>query len=225
MKSAIWMRTMRTTRTMFIAASVGACALVTADSLPTTSVSAPNAQAMPRDYGFCTTCHGSQGNGNPAIRAPKIAGIEPWYLTRQFQHFRAGLRGMHADDVPGMEMRPVAEAMDDEGIAAVASYVGTLQPAPPPITVKGDAKQGRKLYEGCVACHGARAEGNSQLQAPKLAGQTDWYMVTQLEHFQSGMRGSSPDDLQGAQMRAAATALPSNAAIVDVVAYINTLRR
>jgi cytochrome c553 len=174
------------------------------------------------DYSFCTTCHGTDGNGNPAIRAPKIAGIEPWYLKRQFEHFRGGLRGTHQADIPGMEMRPVAEVMDDATIESVAAYVRTFEPKAPAHTVSGDVKQGRKLYGACVACHGAKAEGNDELQAPALAGQSDWYLVTQLERFQSGARGASSQDMQGAQMRAAVNALPDGAAITAVVAYINT---
>jgi cytochrome c oxidase subunit 2 len=175
------------------------------------------------DYSFCTTCHGTEGNGNLAIRAPKIAGIESWYLKRQFEHFRAGVRGTHESDIPGMEMRPVAEQMDDATIESVAAYVRTFEPKTPAHTVKGDVKQGRKLYGACVACHGTKAEGNSELQAPALAGQSDWYLVTQLERFQSGARGASSQDVQGAQMRAAVNALRDGAAITDVVAYINTL--
>ena len=175
------------------------------------------------DYSFCTTCHGTSGNGNPAIRAPKIAGIESWYLKRQFEHFRGGVRGTHPSDIPGMEMRPVAEQMDDATIESVAAYVRTFEPKPPVRTVSGDVKQGRKLYGACAACHGGKAEGNSELQAPALAGQSDWYLVTQLERFQSGARGASAEDAQGAQMRAVVNALPDGAAIADVVAYINTL--
>lgn len=180
-------------------------------------------QTRAADYDFCTVCHGTQGNGNPAIHAPKIAGIEPWYLKRQFEHFRAGLRGTHDTDVPGMEMRPVAEPMDDATIDAVASWVSTLTPQAPAHTVSGDVHAGRKLYQTCAACHGAKAEGNRALQAPALAGQTDWYLVTQLEHFRSGLRGAAADDAQGAQMRAAAGTLPDEAAVANVVAYINTL--
>jgi cytochrome c553 len=182
-----------------------------------------SAGASATDYGYCTVCHGSEGNGNLAIRAPKIAGIEPWYLQRQFESFRAGLRGTHESDVPGMEMRPVAEQMDDATIAAVAAYVRTFEARPPTHTVSGNVKSGRKLYDACAACHGARAEGNSELQAPALAGQSDWYLVTQLERFRSGARGYSPQDTHGAQMRAAVNALADGAAIADVVAYINTL--
>jgi cytochrome c oxidase subunit 2 len=179
--------------------------------------------AQAADYGYCTVCHGADGNGNAAIRAPKIAGIEPWYLKRQFEHFRGGMRGTQAEDTSGMEMRPVAEPMDDATIAAVAAYVSTFEPKPPLHTVSGDAKQGRKLYAACAACHGAKGEGNSELQAPALAGQTDWYLVAQLQRFQSGMRGYSAQDTHGAQMRAAVNALPDSAAVENVVAYINTL--
>ena len=120
-------------------------------------------------------------------------------------------------------MRPVAEQMDDATIEAVATYVRTFEAKSPAHTVSGDVKQGRKLYNACAACHGARAEGNSELQAPALAGQSDWYLVTQLERFQSGTRGFSPQDTHGAQMRAAVNALPDGAAVTNVVAYINTL--
>jgi cytochrome c oxidase subunit 2 len=192
-----------------------------AASLATLALAGASARAT--DYGYCTVCHGSDGNGNAAIRAPKIAGIEPWYLKRQFEHFRAGLRGTHDEDTTGMEMRPVAEPMDDATIESVAAYIRTFEPKPPTHTVSGDAKQGRKLYAACAACHGAKGEGNSELQAPALAGQTDWYLVTQLQRFQSGMRGYSPQDAQGTAMRAAVNALPDSRAIADVVAYINTL--
>jgi cytochrome c553 len=144
-------------------------------------------------------------------------------LKRQFEHFRGGLRGTHAEDTNGMEMRPVAEPMDDTTIDAVVAYVRTFEPKPPLATVRGDAREGRKLYTACAACHGAKGEGNSELQAPALAGQTDWYLVTQLQRFQSGLRGDSPQDTHGAQMRAAVNALPDSAAVTNVVAYINTL--
>jgi cytochrome c553 len=175
------------------------------------------------DYSFCTVCHGAQGNGNPAINAPKIAGIEPWYLKRQLQHFRAGLRGTQTADVPGAEMQPVGLGLDDSAIEKAAAYIGTFEPQRPPATVTGDAKRGRNLYAPCAGCHGANGEGNVALQAPALAGQTDWYLVTQLERFRAGERGFSPQDEPGTQMRTAAAVLPDEAAIKDVVAYVNSL--
>jgi cytochrome c553 len=185
----------------------------------------PTAATPASDYGFCTVCHGTQGNGNPAVRAPKIAGIEPWYLKREFERFRGHLRGTQPGDVSGMEMQPVALQLDDRAIDAVAVYVGTFAPKVPPRTVSGDAKHGRKLYTSCAACHGAKGEGNSVLNAPALAGQTDWYLVAQLQDFRAGLRGFSSQDDSGAQMRAAASILPDESAIEDVVAYIDTLER
>jgi cytochrome c oxidase subunit 2 len=175
------------------------------------------------DYSFCTVCHGAQGNGNRAINAPKIAGIEPWYLKHQLAQFRAGARGIKTTDVPGMEMQPVGMQLDDAAIEAVATYVATFKPKAPVVTVHGDAKRGRALYATCIGCHGSRGEGNGALKAPALAGQTDWYLVTQLERFRASERGFSPEDLEGSQMRAAAAVLADSTAVNDVVAYINSL--
>lgn len=185
----------------------------------TASMKAP---AQP-DYTYCTVCHGVQGNGNPAIEAPKIAGIEPWYLKRQLASFRAGTRGTKPSDEPGMEMQPVGVQLDDAAIEAVAAYVAQFDPVTPPITVQGDPKRGRTLYATCSACHGSKAEGNSALNAPALAGQTDWYLVRQLERFRAGERGFAAEDAAGTTMRAAAAALADIRAVNDLVAYINTL--
>src|SRR3979409_1907239 len=34
-------------------------------------------------YAVCSTCHGPQGQGNPQLNAPKLAGQAGWYLARQ----------------------------------------------------------------------------------------------------------------------------------------------
>jgi cytochrome c oxidase subunit 2 len=52
---------------------------------------------------------------------------------------------------------------------------------------------------------------------------SDWYMVIQLQKFRSGLRGDHPEDIYGLQMVPFATLLPDEQALVDVVAYINTL--
>jgi cytochrome c553 len=62
------------------------------------------------------------------------------------------------------------------------------------------------------------------LGAPALADRTDWYLVTQLRNYKTGLRGTDHRDTNGAQMRALAATLPDAQAIDDVVAYINTLR-
>jgi cytochrome c553 len=185
-----------------------------------------NADAAEKsDLAYCTVCHGAHGNGNPAIRAPKISGMEPWYIRRQLESFRDGIRGTHPDDAAGHEMQPVGVRLRDAaGIDEAIAYVTSFQAKAPPITVKGDAARGRSLYGTCESCHGAKGEGNQTLGAPALASRTDWYLATQLQNFKAGLRGTDPRDTTGAQMRAIATTLPDTRAIDDVVAYINTLR-
>ena len=81
------------------------------------------------------------------------------------------------------------------------------------------------MYAACAACHGDAAQGNEALGAPALAGQNDWYLVTQLKNFKAGYRGSHADDKFGAQMVPMAGALADQTAIENVVSYINTLGR
>jgi cytochrome c oxidase subunit 2 len=90
--------------------------------------------------------------------------------------------------------------------------------------VSGDVARGKQLYNACGACHGAAGQGNQGLQAPALAGRTDWYLLAQLHNYRTGLRGSDPADSRGQQMRAMAASLTDDAAVNDVVAYIDTLR-
>ena len=175
-------------------------------------------------FDSCLLCHGDHANGNYGIRAPKLSGMEPWYLQRQLENFATGIRG-HADaDAPGQEMAPVGLRLKQQNtLAAAVAWLGTLQSRKPAATVAGDVAHGKRLYLACAACHGARGEGNPQLQAPALASRSDWYLVTQLRNYKAGLRGADARDVFGAQMRAIGDTLPDEQAIVDVVAYINTL--
>ena len=53
---------------------------------------------------------------------------------------------------------------------------------------------------------------------------SDWYLVTQLKNFHQGIRGGPSEDLYGQQMASMAANLPDEAAIRNLVAYINTLK-
>jgi len=87
----------------------------------------------------------------------------------------------------------------------------------------GDAAAGKPLFAVCSACHGAQAEGNPALNAPKLAGQGDWYLKRQLRNFKDGARGTNEKDVFGKIMAPMAATLADDAAIDNVVAYIRTL--
>jgi cytochrome c553 len=180
--------------------------------------------AAERSFQYCTVCHGANGDGNAAIRAPRIAGLEHWYIRNQFVAFRSGWRGSHPDDGPGNEMRPVAQALTTGEVERAIAYVAAFEPKSPAVTVSGDIEHGRALFAACAACHGAEGQGNESLHAPALARRTDWYLVTQLRNFRAGLRGALAEDVSGQQMRAVASSLADDAAIDDVVAYIDTLR-
>lgn len=179
----------------------------------------------PQKFVYCTVCHGADLMGNPVIEAPRLSGMEPWYLVRQLEAFSKGWRGTHDSDNAGIEMRPMAQALTEKEFTEVASYAHKARSGRPAITVEGNAERGAALYQSCIACHGANAEGNESLGGPALTTQNDWYLATQLQNYKSGVRGSSAGDNFGQQMRAAAQLLPDDDAIRDVVSYISSLNQ
>ncbi|HKZ74122.1 MAG TPA: c-type cytochrome [Steroidobacteraceae bacterium] len=175
-------------------------------------------------YATCAACHGPEGQGNPTLNAPKIAGLGAWYVKRQLEHFKAGVRGAHPKDQFGPQMRPFATLLADEAaIGDVAAFIQSLPDAPVAATVSGDAERGARIYRTCGACHGAAGKGIQAANAPRLAGVHDWYLVRQLENFQQGIRGRHVDDPYGWQMVEMAKVPINEEAIRNVVAYINTL--
>ena len=200
----------------------------------------------------CAFCHGNVGQGRQRLDAPPIAGLQAWYVERQLHNFDNGIRGQHAEDLPGAQMDVVSGIFrNDASIANVAAYVETLEPGGPPVMrgrgedaqpepterpfnwdseyaflnppSTGDASRGQPLYQTCVVCHGAEGLGSEQLGAPNLAVLPSWYMARQLEYFQDGIRGANPQDIYGSQMVTFSKLLPNDQAIADVLAYIETL--
>jgi cytochrome c553 len=176
-------------------------------------------------YAICAPCHGSDGSGNRDYQAPAIAGLDDWYVTLQLDKFRNGLRGAHPDDVEGLRMRPMARTLKtDVDVAAVSAYVAAMKPTnPSPVLTGGDAKKGADYFPVCTACHGPAGEGKRDVSAPRLTGANDWYLVTQLNKFLTKVRGANPDDATGATMGPMAMTLTTDQAVLDVVAYIQTL--
>jgi cytochrome c553 len=176
-------------------------------------------------YDGCVQCHGAKGEGNPDVGAPSIAGLERWYVKRQLRGFKKGYRGFHPNDAAGKRMYPMARALDtDQKVDVISNYVASMEPTDPAPTLEGGNPETGKIYfAACVQCHGANARGNLDEFGPPLAGASDWYLLTQLQNFKAGVRGTQPDDAMGAKMRPFSMTLPTEQAMKDVIAYIGTL--
>lgn len=174
-------------------------------------------------FAACQACHGMKGEGNKALHAPALVKQSPWYIKRQLLAFKSGKRGAHPDDVFGQQMAAIATTIADESaVDALVAYIEKLPRATPPATVKGDLNKGQDYYSMvCGSCHGPNAEGNVLLDSPALAGVDDWYLLRQFELFREGVRGA--DDRYGRQMVMMAPALPTDADVRNVVAYIQSL--
>ncbi len=175
-------------------------------------------------FQICVACHGDQGLGNRAVKAPHIAGLNAWYVEAQLTKFRSGIRGTHPDDIEGMQMRPMSKTIaSEEDVREVAAYIEHLKPNKGKTTVQGNADRGKTHYMVCMACHGDKGQGNQALGSPPLVRLNDWYILSQLKKFRSGIHGSNPLDITGMQMRPMAMTLPNEQAMLDVIAYINSL--
>ncbi|MEE8118635.1 MAG: c-type cytochrome [Gammaproteobacteria bacterium] len=136
--------------------------------------------------------------------------------TGEFEILCEELCGVAHHAMRGMVV--VDEQADfDSWLAEQPTYAQVLAKKP------GDAQLGQGNYAVCATCHGAAGEGNPNLNAPKLAGQEGWYLRRQIEYFKSGARGAHKDDEYGRQMAAMAAVLFNQAAVENVIAYIETL--
>ena len=176
-------------------------------------------------FDLCSQCHGEQGQGKELYLAPAIAGMGEWYLTSQLQMFRSGNRGLHHGDTGGLRMVPMSRYLSsDDDVKAVAAYVASLPATEPsPVVVGGDATKGQAAYALCSSCHGPDGKGIQKMNAPRLVGTSDWYLLSSLQKYKAGIRGSNKANANSMMMRGMAMSLTDDQAMKDVVAHISTL--
>ena len=77
---------------------------------------------------ICMACHGPDGAGNQQMMgAAPIHRSSDWYLFRQVENFRAGIRGSRPGDPGGALMRPmVSKLTGEQDIVDVVAYITTL---------------------------------------------------------------------------------------------------
>ncbi len=177
-------------------------------------------------YMVCQGCHGAEGEGNSVLKAPAIGGQPAWYISRQISNFVEDRRGTKEDDVSGNQMRTIAQGInkDSKQLDVLVGYIEHLKPAlTGKATIKGDAEQGRRLYEPCQVCHGEKGEGKRSADAPPLKNLQDWYLYDQIIKFKKAERGYHADDIQGRTMSVLMKLLPGEKQVRDVTSYINNL--
>ncbi|NQD38873.1 c-type cytochrome [Permianibacter sp. IMCC34836] len=192
------------------------------------AASATSGAAETSPFSACATCHGKQAEGNPAVRAPALAGLDEVYLLRQLQHFRDGIRGVHPDDKDGAVMRAaVVTLTSDQAMREVIASIKTFPlPVPAAVAAGADLTVGRNYYNGiCSACHGGKAEGIPALNSPRLAGQSAEYLQRQFSHFRNKVRGGHASDKYGIQMTKITKAIADDKMAADVAAYIVQMAR
>jgi len=205
-------------------------------TLASTSGAAGNPEAGQAKAAACAGCHGPDGNSLPeiyaALKAPKIAGQVPEYITKSLHDFKAGRR---VND----SMSPQAQAVAEADIADIAAWYASQKGKPSTSSNKDLLAQGEKIFfkgkgrpdvvAACVGCHGLNGIGNRNwskvmsqaptVLAPAIGGQHAGYVVDQLNAYKSGKRATDT----GKVMRDIAGRLEEKD-ILAIAEYISTLK-
>ncbi|HZZ94077.1 MAG TPA: c-type cytochrome [Usitatibacter sp.] len=139
----------------------------------------------------CAACHGSRGEGNPAMNAPRLAGQNAAYLERQLDAYANGARR-------NAVMEPIAKGLDAQQRREAAAHYASVN-APPAKASTAAPARGRTLaatgdeklrVQACDNCHGPQGIGEPPV--PYLAGQQQKYLLAALQEWKSGARSSDP---------------------------------
>jgi len=157
----------------------------------------------------CAACHGADGNSAIAAN-PNLAGQGAEYISRQLQHFKAGIR-------VNAIMQGMAASLSPEDMTALGLFYAQQKPKPGTAIDPKLVAMGQSLYRGgdaasglpaCAACHSPNGAGIPK-NFPRLSGQHADYSYTQLKAFKAGERGSDAGgkDADGRIMAAVAQRL------------------
>lgn len=125
---------------------------------------------------FCGYCHGEDGNSKRDF-IPNLAAQHPQYLFEQFEKFGDGRR----DDYV---MSSLAKSLSLQERIDIAVYYSQQTAYPRAGSDPALAAAGERIYGSyCFTCHGADAEGVSNM--PRLAGQPGPYLEKALDRFKT----------------------------------------
>jgi cytochrome c553 len=107
-------------------------ALITAElppARPAATISGDAARGEDYYVNICSACHSGNGQGNDALGAPALAGLNDWYLKSSYQSYLEGIRGTHPDDFYGAQMARLAPALaKGDDIDDVIAFITALPP-------------------------------------------------------------------------------------------------
>jgi cytochrome c oxidase subunit 2 len=79
-------------------------------------------------FNTCVSCHGDKGQGIWALNAPRINGMDDWYVAAQLENFKKGIRGSHRRDYYGEQMAFMARTLiKDTAVNDVVAYLNSIQ--------------------------------------------------------------------------------------------------
>jgi cytochrome c553 len=150
----------------------------------------------------CASCHLADASGRADGTIPRLAGQPAAILEGR-------LRGLQDGSIDLPVMTPFARALTDTEIRQVSAYLSSL-PKPKQIGYGSNkpSAHAAALYAGlCVSCHAKDALGQPALNAPRLCGQHEAYLLRRLNE----MANTAPTNPRAADpaMAAIATSLPS----------------
>jgi cytochrome c553 len=133
---------------------------------------------------ICGSCHGADGKpADPSI--PIIWGQQQRYLEKQLRDYKSGDRGSQI-------MSSMAEGLRTDEISEVAaSFAGKNWPR----QHGGSGYRPPDATSACQTCHGEDFLGGAVTGtvAPRLAGQSQEYLVDAMHSFASGERDNNPE--------------------------------
>ncbi len=145
----------------------------------------PALAAGQRVFEFCASCHLADGSGRADGTIPRLAGQRASILEGR-------LRGLRDGSIDLPVMTPFARALSDTEIRQVSAYLASLPtPESPKLDASGksasaERERGALLYGAfCLGCHAADALGQPALNAPRLCGQHEAYLLRRLDETTS----------------------------------------
>jgi len=163
----------------------------------------------------CNTCHGTDANTpKENTTYPKLGGQKEGYLLAQLKDIRDSKRTNGQSAVMITQPDGMATVSDDEA-AAIAKWIASQPAAAGGAKTAAVAPYTAKM---CQTCHGPDANTPTVSTYPKLGGQNETYLLTQLKDIRDGKRANGQTVVMKAMMDAMKVSDDEAAAIAKWIA-------